>query len=156
GLFAPGDLVDVPLAGPHTRAVMAEYGELELGRFIGEMVRGLMSELIVDLIGETRRRIAAAEPRSAAQVRGLDHALASFSKDMLPQFAALKAFLFERMYRHPLVMGSVEVAKQVVGELFASLSANPSLLPPDWAALCGKPGDAGTAGIVRDYIAGMT
>jgi len=156
GLFAPGDLVDVPLTGPHTRAVVAEYGELELGRFIGEMVRGLMSQLIVDLIGETKRRLAAAEPRSAVGVRTLDHALASFSKDMAPQFASLKSFLFERMYRHPKVMGSVAVAKQVVTELFVSLSGKPSLLPPDWAALCGKPGDARTGGVVRDYIAGMT
>jgi dGTPase len=29
-------------------------------------------------------------------------------------------------------------------------------MPADWAASCGTPGDATTAGVVRDYIAGMT
>ena len=39
---------------------------------------------------------------------------------------------------------------------FAALAADPGLLPPDWQAACGKPKDAATAGVVRDYIAGMT
>jgi dGTPase len=156
GLFAPRDLVDVPLAGPHTRAVIAGYGELELGRFIGEMVRRLMSELVVDLIDETKRRIAAAAPQSAAEVRALDHPLASFSRALAPLFPALKAFLFERMYRHPKVMASVGIAKEVVVELFETFCSDPALLPPDWARLCAALADAATAAVVRDYIAGMT
>jgi dGTPase len=47
-------------------------------------------------------------------------------------------------------------AKQVVAELFAAFSADPSLLPADWSAACGAPGDAATGSVVRDYIAGMT
>ena len=70
--------------------------------------------------------------------------------------AALKDFLFDHMYRHPLVMAPVEKAQGVVEELFTALSGDPGLLPPDWAALCGAPGDAATGGVVRDYIAGMT
>ena len=41
-------------------------------------------------------------------------------------------------------------------DLFGAFSADPKLLPADWAALCGGPGDANTIGVVRDYIAGMT
>jgi dGTPase len=69
---------------------------------------------------------------------------------------ALKQFLFSRMYRHKRVMASMDKAKTVVAELFRALSHDPSLLPEDWAATCGVAGDAATAGIVRDYIAGMT
>jgi dGTPase len=75
---------------------------------------------------------------------------------MLTQIAALKAFLFARMYRHPRVIGPIERAKTVIAELFAALVAKPALLPIDWAALCGRPGDVTTQGVVRDYIAGMT
>jgi dGTPase len=53
-------------------------------------------------------------------------------------------------------MESVGKAKQVVRELFEALSADPALLPLDWATACGAPGDATTAAVVRDYIAGMT
>ncbi|HTU52516.1 MAG TPA: deoxyguanosinetriphosphate triphosphohydrolase, partial [Acetobacteraceae bacterium] len=44
-------------------------------------------------------------------------------------------------------------ARRLIGELFALLSADPALLPPDW----GKRAAAGkTAVTVGDYIAGMT
>jgi dGTPase len=47
-------------------------------------------------------------------------------------------------------------AKQVVAALYAAFTADPGLLPPDWAASCGAPGDAATGQVARDYIAGMT
>jgi dGTPase len=75
---------------------------------------------------------------------------------MASQVMSLKAFLFQRMYRHPRVTESVDKAKQVVRELFAALSADPGLLPADWAAACAKGDDGVTATVVRDYIAGMT
>ena len=156
GLFSIDDLRGAPLAGEYTRAVIQSYGDLELGRFIGEAVRRLMSALIEDLLAETRRRIAFANVNSAADVRADFGPLAGFSGGMAVQVAALKSFLFERMYRHPRVMESVDKAKQVVRKLFATLSGNPGFLPPDWAAACGAAGDAATGAVVRDYIAGMT
>jgi dGTPase len=155
-LFSIEDLAAAPLAGEYVRAVSATYGELELGRFIGELVRKLMGKLVGDLIGETQARLSQAKPQSAACVRGQGRALASFSESMVRDIGALKDFLFEHMYRHPRVMAPVEKAQGVVEELFTALSGDPGLLPPDWAALCGAPGDAATGGVVRDYIAGMT
>ena len=154
GLFGIADLRDAPLAGPWAHEIGARYGELELGRFIGELVRRLMSALVGDLLTETRGRIARANPASAADVRGQAAALAAFSPAMTEQIAALKAFLFARMYRHPRIVETVEKAKRVVAELFEAFAAEPSLLPADWAALCVN--EAATAGVVRDYIAGMT
>jgi dGTPase len=75
---------------------------------------------------------------------------------MAGEIARLKGFLFERMYRHPHVMASMDKAQGVVADLFTAFSGDPLLLPADWAAACGAPGDAKTAGVVRDYIAGMT
>jgi dGTPase len=156
GLFPITDLAEAPLAGAHVEGVLARHRELELGRFIGELVRTLMSALIEDLLAETRRRIAVAAPKSTSDVRLSAGGLASFSEAMLKEIAALKAFLFARMYRHPRVTGPIERAKSVIAELFAALTAEPGLLPADWAALCGRPGDVATQGVVRDYIAGMT
>ncbi|HEX3808578.1 MAG TPA: deoxyguanosinetriphosphate triphosphohydrolase [Rhizomicrobium sp.] len=156
GLFSLNDLKEAPLAGPAAREVIARYGDIELGRLIGEIVRPLMSAMITDLIAQTRSRIAKAAPASVAQVRAQDAALAAFSDEMSGQVVALKSFLFAHMYRHPRVMSVLDKAKQVVSDLFAAFSADPALLPPDWAALCGAPGDAVTGGVVRDYIAGMT
>jgi dGTPase len=77
----------------------------------------------------------------------------ALSGPMQAELKALKNFLFARMYQHPRVLASMTRAKAVITELFEAFSADPKLLPPDWAGLCGK-GAAG--GVVRDYIAGMT
>jgi dGTPase len=115
-----------------------------------------MGRLVGDLIAETEARLSRAAPRSAAAVRAQGHALAAFSESMAGEIVSLKAFLFAHMYRHPQVMAPAKKAQGVVEKLFTALSADPGLLPPDWAALCGAPGDAVTGGVVRDYIAGMT
>jgi len=156
GLFGTADLADAPLAGPQVRAIQKRYGELEASRFIGELVRKLIGTLVDDLLAETRRRLAIVKPSSAADVRAAGRATAAFSRDMEREVAALKQFLFVRMYRHPRVMTSMNKAKQVVDDLFKALSGDPALLPADWAASCRAASDAVTAGIVRDYIAGMT
>ena len=50
----------------------------------------------------------------------------------------------------------MERAKAVVTDLFEAFSADPALLPANWAQQCGAAGDAATGRMVRDYIAGMT
>jgi dGTPase len=155
-LFALDDLVDAPLVGSHVVATRKQYGDIELGRLIGEIVRRLIGTLIGDLISETQWRIAQARPANVADVRGHPEALAAFSAPMADQIVALKKFLFAHMYRHPRVVASMKAAQGAVTDLFGAFSGNPALLPPDWAAACGRPGDALTASVVRDYIAGMT
>ncbi len=156
GLFTIDELAEAPLAGAYVAEVRGRYRDLELGRFIGELVRGLMSLLIGDLLNETSARVRAARPASAAAVRGHGRALAAFSPGMEKDVVALKAFLNERMYRHPRVAGVMEKAKTVVAELCSRFAAEPALMPPDWALRCGAPNDARTLGVVRDYVAGMT
>jgi dGTPase len=155
-LFTIDDLAGAPLAGPLVADIRARYGELELGRFIGELVRTLMSTLVDDLIAETKKRIAVANLASPLDVRRQKRALAAFSADVGEGVTALKRFLFAHMYRHPRVMVPMGRAQKLVTELFAAFSADPSLLPADWAAQCGSSADAVTGGVVRDYIAGMT
>ena len=156
GLFEVGDLVQAPLAGTHAKAVLARYGELELSRFIGELIRTLMSALTDDVRSETGRRLGEMRPESAADIRQHPGPMAAFSDAMLGEVKALKRFLYQRMYRHPRVMGPMEEAKRVVTGLFEALVANPKLLPADWLAQCGQGGDSSTRRVVRDYIAGMT
>jgi dGTPase len=156
GLFTIADLAEAPLAGEHVQGVLARYGEMELSRFVGELIRTLMSSLLNDLLAQTRRNLEAAKPASAAAVRGAGRALVEFSPARWDEVKALKGFLFARMYRHPQVVATRERATAVVTDLYEAFLADPALLPPDWAALCGMAGDAATGGVARDYIAGMT
>ena len=154
GIFTVEDLRAAPLAGSHVAAVMARYPGLETGRFIGELVRTLMSALVDDLLRETKKNLSGMS--DAGAVRAAGKPVAAFSPARMEDIRALKAFLFEHMYRHPRVVVPMERAKAVVTDLYEGLTADPSLLPRDWQARCGLPGDAATGAVVRDYIAVMT
>lgn len=156
GLFSVEELSSAPLVGAHVGEIRTRYGDLEISRLIGEIVRRLMSAMIGDLVEETRRRLAAAAPISAAGVRSNPGALAAFSEAMAEDVRALKAFLFARMYRHPRVVQSMGAAQRVVGDLFRAFAENPTLLPQDWELLGRGQGEAAVVSVVRDYIAGMT
>jgi dGTPase len=156
GIFTVADLAQAPLAGNHAKAVQMRFGELELSRFVGEMIRTLMSDLLDDLRTETGARLAEAVPSSARDVRMAGGPLVGFSPAKLKELLALKKFLYTRMYRHPRVVRSMERAKGVVTDLYEAFLADPGLLPPDWTAKCGMGGDAASGQVVRDYIAGMT
>ncbi len=153
GLFSVHDLLEWPLVDAHAKGVLERHGELELSRFIGELIRTLISELMEDVLAQTRANLAQGQFASAAALRGAGRATATFSPALLERVKALKSFQMRNMYRHPRVAGSMDRAQAVVTDLFEAFVADPSLLPPDWAqgARQGVPGM-----VARDYIAGMT
>jgi dGTPase len=60
------------------------------------------------------------------------------------------------MYRHYKVNRMTSKARRVVKELFALYLAEPECLPPEWSARAEAAGEARTARVVADFIAGMT
>jgi dGTPase len=80
----------------------------------------------------------------------------AFSPRVAEANRVIKDFLFARMYRHWRVNRMSTKARRVTEELFRVLHADPSLLPDDWRARAGEGGTNRAAGIVCDYIAGMT
>lgn len=153
GLFTMRDLQGWPLVGDHVRGVLERHGELELSRFIGELIRTLMSELMEDVLSQTRANLGKGNFPDAAALRGAGRATASFSAPLLVRLKALKAFQMQNMYRHPRVTQSMTRAKAVVAHLYEAFVADPALLPPDWAQAA-RQAVPGT--VARDYIAGMT
>jgi dGTPase len=153
GIFTIQDLTLAPLAGDHVKGVLERHGELELSRFIGELIRTLMSELMEDVLGQTEANLAAGQFTSAAGLRASGRAMACFSPALFGRLKALKQFQLENMYRHPRVTASMSRAQAVVTDLYEGFVADPGLLPPDWAdaARGAVPGT-----VARDYIAGMT
>lgn len=156
GLFSMADLADVPLVGPVFHAVKAEHPDIEPSLHIHEAVRRLIGLMVTDLLTETGRRIRDMNPDSADAVRRLDRPLAAFSDEMRANDKALKAFLFEHMYRHYQVNRMTSKARRVVRDLFGLLTNEPDCLPPAWRKRCEGPGSPATLRAVSDYIAGMT
>jgi dGTPase len=111
----------------------------------------MINELVVDLLAETRARIAAAAPASADGVRAAGP-LASFSPAMSARSAQLKRFLTARLYRHERVTAVMRAAKEAVRRLFDAFAAEPALLPEEHRERVERLGGRAIA----DYIAGMT
>lgn len=156
GLFEIEDLDDVPLAGPVFHDLRRRFPDLDESRLISEAVRDLIGLMVHNLLAETTERLSAANPQTAGDIRGLDHAVVAFSDDFEMENKALKRFLFERMYRHYRVNRMASKARRLVQELFRLFLDEPNTLPPDWRRKTDGSGTEKTAIAVADYIAGMT
>ncbi|HMM13554.1 MAG TPA: deoxyguanosinetriphosphate triphosphohydrolase [Parvibaculum sp.] len=156
GLFTIDDLMALPHVGDIFRGVIDKYPGVETARIIHEAIRRLIGSMIGDVIAETRRRIEAERPETAADVRALGRPLVAFSREMNDHNAVLKEFLFTRMYRHYRVNRSMSKAKRIVRDLFELLHCEPELLSPEWQQGCDGPEGFKTARRVCDFIAGMT
>ncbi|OHB27857.1 MAG: deoxyguanosinetriphosphate triphosphohydrolase [Phenylobacterium sp. RIFCSPHIGHO2_01_FULL_69_31] len=156
GLFNLDELAEVPLIGPHVVSARADYPDCEPGILRLEAVRRMIGAMADDVIAETGRRAAAGKVGSPEDVRMLGHALVSFSRDMVEDLGALRAFLMERMYRHWKVNRTRSQARRMLAEMFQLFMAEPDVLPAEWFARAQGRDEAGRARVVCDYIGGMT
>jgi dGTPase len=156
GLFTIEELMDVTMVGGVFRQVMERHPGLDRNRLIHECVRRLISLMIDDVVAETRRRLAEEKPSSAADVRAMSRPLVAFSDEMAMHEAALKRFLYEKMYRHYKVNRMMIKARRVVADLFTLFLTEPAVLPPEWQRHTAGAKQKETARVVCDYIAGMT
>ncbi len=156
GLFGIDDLAELPLVGPIIRAVTDSHPGLDQSRLIHETTRRMIDRMVNDLLGETRRRLDAERPASAAEVRALSAPLVDMSDELIEANRDLKRFLFERMYRHYRVNRMTSKARRVVRDLFETYHREPDCLPTRWRAAADGAEDPIRARLVTDYIAGMT
>jgi len=126
GLFSVADICEVPMVGEAFADVRRRYPDISEDRMIHEAVRDMIGYMVADVLAETRRRLAEANPQSADDIRQLDYSICEFSEE----FRAKEA---------PLL-----------------LIDDPSLLPTRQQELCSGPKTEQTARVVCDYIAGMT
>jgi dGTPase len=155
GLFAVDDLKAIPIASDIIAAIDGHYQGLDPNRRGAELVRELISRLIGAVVSEAQRRLERACPTSVDEVRNHSEALIAFPVEMAKAEATIKAFLYERMYRHPKVMRVMGEAEQIVFDLFARYDSHPGDLPPEWLPHA-KSGEAEWARRIGNFIAGMT
>ncbi len=156
GLFTLADICAVPLVGEAVARVRAQYPAIDEHRLVSETTRRLIDLMISDVLGESRRRLAALQPPAVEAIRGHDKAVIAFSPEMAAADRRLKEFLFERMYRHYRVNRMTSKARRVVRELFDLLFREPDCLPEDWRDRARNADERRRARLVADYIAGMT
>lgn len=158
GLLTESQLMEVDCYARFRREVDTAYPGISGRRAISETIRRMINLLISDLINTSEQRIADYKPRSIADVRAMPPMIA-FSDSMYKEAKALKAFLFEHLYRHYLVNRMSNKAKNTVKELFTLMMAETSLVPPDYRVIQQADHAQTTmmqARRIADYIAGMT
>ena len=151
GLLTLAQLDEVPVFARHAGAVRDGHPGISERRMTHETVRRMINELVVDLIAESRRRIADAAPASVDDVRAAPP-LVAFSEPVRAEAEALKVFLRDHLYRHYQVMRMTEKARRIVRELFEAFLSEPRLLPGDHRQRVDRDGPRAIA----DYVAGMT
>ncbi len=158
GLFEVDDLKVMPLAAEIIAGIDRRYPGLDHDRRGAELVRELISRFIGAVVLEAGRRLDAAQPRSADEVRGYGEALIAFSAPVAQAEAEIKSFLHHRMYRHPWVMRVMGEAETILFDLFARYQNNPGDLPREWTPPGGPEAESGTgrARRIGNFIAGMT
>ena len=156
GIFAIGDLNQVPHVAQAFAEVRSEFPSVDETRIVHETVRRLIGDMVEDVIAETEKRLAAAKPTSAADIRHLDRPMVAFSTAMSEKEHALKGFLFERMYRHESVVSETDRARGIISALFEYFAGEPERLPDPWRRSTDGRNTAQTARVVCDYVAGMT
>ncbi|MEO0607684.1 MAG: deoxyguanosinetriphosphate triphosphohydrolase [Pseudomonadota bacterium] len=155
-LFSIEDLLDLPLVGDIFRSVQDDYPALNRKKTVGEAVRRLIGYWIDDLMTETRRRVEKYQPQSVADVRALPEPLVAFSDTLEHDQRALRAFLYQRMYKHYKVNRMRSQGKRILDELFQLFMAEPETLPDLWRRDAEQSTPVRRARLVCDYLAGMT
>ena len=154
GLLVPEELAAaVPLFADHWRLACRRHPTATPFQRQAMALRGLINELVTDLVDATRAQIAAHRIASLEDVRARPENLVRLSPPVARRNLELKRHLQERLYHHPRIEATRDRYRQVVSGLFAAYRATPELLP---AAHHRRIATEGTERAICDYVAGMT
>ena len=156
GLFNEEQIRELPIIGACYDRVDALYPELDFIRRRHEALRRVFGVMVEDVIAESRRLIAEADPHSVDDVRGAGRQLIRFSEPMFADLKVIRAFFFKHMYRHWKVRRMRRKAAIIVTEMFDIFFADPGMLPDEWQKWATKGDEGQRARVIADYIAGMT
>ena len=156
--------------GLHAGLITAdELGQLEIWRRVVEhsgwngeqldevvrhsLIRELVGMLVDDVLTQSADNLESAKPRSAADAQRHPQPLVTHSEAQKRDNAALKAFLFNKMYRHYRIVRMQARAEHVLQALYDSYVKAPLQLPDEYRA---KLDQEMSERVVADYLASLT
>ena len=143
----------VPLFGEALERARRDHPAADPRQIQNEALRGLIDELVTDLIETTRRSVREAGVGSLEEVRNADRPLGHLSDEVAGRNRVLKTYLRENLYRHHRIERMKDESRRILRELYERYREAPSLLPGDTVCRIER---FGLERAIADYIAGMT
>jgi dGTPase len=132
--------------------VRREAPGLDAERFRRSVVRSLIEWQVTDLLEHTLDRLRRERVESPHDARRVPD-LVGNTEPARQAKAAMEAFLYERVYRHPRVLAMADRGRRWVRGLFDAYRAAPAEMSEKFARRAGaEPAER----VVCDYVAGMT
>src|SRR4029079_1032415 len=95
----------------------------------GEAIKCILNEFATDLIENTREQIKSSGVRTVDEIRRADRRLVGFSVATAEKNSALKRFLHERLYAHPVLVDERERSVESLVTTFGHYLENLRSLP---------------------------
>lgn len=149
-------LKDIALPARALATIDETYPNLPSDRRAFEVARRMISELVHDVLTESRKLLDGSKARNAADIRALERPVIAFSKTIYADLQELRAFLFHNLYRHPQVNRRRHKTSKIIRDLFELYDERPNLLPVEKGMAEAMDDPVVRAGLVTDTIASMT
>lgn len=156
GLLDFDALREVTLPARALAAIDRDFPGLPADRRAFEVARRMISELVGDVLTQSRMLLEQSGAQSAADVRLLETPVIAFSAAIFADLQELRAFLFHQLYRHPQVNRRRNKTTQIIRDLFELYDTRPNLLLGEAGMAEAKDNPVARAGVVTDTIASMT
>ena len=161
GYFVLDDLLHLPMVGDIIRDKRKQFPNCDNYIMRSEVIREIMGQIIMDVMQESRKRLAALNPTSVEDIRGADRQVIDFSDEMKVVDKELRGFLWENFYLNKDLSRVRNTIFNVVRDLFGAFFDNERMLPVEWRAQIidvpkGWSEVDWKARTIADYIASMT
>lgn len=160
GLLSFEEMMEAELFRRQYEYVIKKYPKQNQRILTHEIIRRMISHMVIDLIETSQQNITRAKPLSPDDVRLQDKPLIAFSDELAEHVTALKKFMFRTLYRHYRVHRMATKASQIITRLFDVFVDDLRILPPEAQQRCKElseiDGEHGNIRGIADYIAGMT
>jgi len=143
GFLDLGDLLEVPLWAEAAKRVRRDHADLEAACLRQLVLRELLHWQMHDLAAQFQRQ---QDQRAEAMA-------VSPSAEMAELKGELERMMYQRVYRHPQLLESLDRAGQKLRWLFEIFARRPDWLPSEARV---NRADESTLRVIGDYLAGLT
>lgn len=151
GLLNLGELRELELWDEAARRIESRYANLTPLELRRATIHELLDWQVSDLLGVAQTRLEELDLPNAEAARTAP-IVATVSEEIAGKKRELEEFLFDRVYRHPLVLSHRMEATAALGELYDRCVAEPDRVPTHYRQA--NPGDPRRA--AADYLSGIT